>query len=483
MMREQEQLPQGWALCNLPDFVHLEMGQSPPSTTYNHEGIGLPFFQGKAEFGELYPKIDKYCSEPKKIAKAGATLLTVRAPVGPTNLAKVDCCIGRGLAGIHPLGKIESKFILLLMKSIEHDISGKGTGSTFKAINKTFLEELVFLLPPLNEQRRIVAKIEALFSELDKGVESLKTAREQLNTYRQAVLKHAFEGKLTEQWRQDNKDKLEPAEKLLARIKAERDDINDGKPISESIALPNEWVWGPVSALLAAPLSNGRSVKDRPGGFPVLRLTALKGTTLDLDEHKEGDWDSQEAQKYLVTEGDFFLARGNGSKSLVGNGVLAKNVNFEVAFPDTMIRIRLNCDYVDPDYLALIWNSRVLREQIEAAARTTAGIYKINQRHVSSFLLPLPSLSEQAEIVQRLEPAMSAINRIADDIDFNLQKSEALRQSILKKAFSGQLVPQDPSDEPASVLLERIRAENAALAKTKAKPRAKKKTRKRKSAA
>ena len=197
-------LPKGWAVCNLPEFVHLEMGQSPPSTTYNNEGKGLPFFQGKAEFGELYPTIDKYCSEPNKIAKAGATLLTVRAPVGPTNLAQVDCCIGRGLAGIHPMGGIESKFILLLMRSIEHEISGKGTGSTFTAINKTFLEDLVFALPPLNEQKRIVAKIEELFSELDSGIESLKTAREKLKIYRQAVLKNAFEGKLTKQWREDN---------------------------------------------------------------------------------------------------------------------------------------------------------------------------------------------------------------------------------------------------------------------------------------
>ncbi len=117
-----DNVPNGWKVCKLPDFTHIEMGQSPPSTTYNKNGIGLPFFQGKAEFTSLYPEIDKYCSEPNKVAKAGATLLTVRAPVGPTNLAQIDCCIGRGLAGIHPLCGIESKFILFLMRSIEHQI-------------------------------------------------------------------------------------------------------------------------------------------------------------------------------------------------------------------------------------------------------------------------------------------------------------------------------------------------------------------------
>ena len=198
------ELPTGWKICKLPEFTRIVMGQSPSSKTYNHNKIGLPFFQGKAEFGDIYPQVDKYCSEPNKIAEPGATLLSVRAPVGPTNLAKERSCIGRGLAAIHPKGDIEPKFVFYLFRSIEPDISDKGTGSTFKAVTKSFVEQLEFGLPPLDEQKRIVAKIEGLLSELDKGVESLKTAREQLKIYRQAVLKHAFEGKLTARWREEN---------------------------------------------------------------------------------------------------------------------------------------------------------------------------------------------------------------------------------------------------------------------------------------
>ena len=167
-------LPSGWERCKLPDIAHIVMGQSPDSKTYNYIGNGLPFFQGKAEFGDLFPTINLYCSQPNKIAKQGATLLSVRAPVGPTNLAKYECCIGRGLAAFHPCGGIEPKFILHLFRSMEPVLSGKGTGSTFKAVTKGFVEGLECNLPPLPEQRRIVAKIEELFSELDKGVESLK---------------------------------------------------------------------------------------------------------------------------------------------------------------------------------------------------------------------------------------------------------------------------------------------------------------------
>ena len=210
--------PYGWQRCFLPDFACIVMGQSPSSRTYNHSGDGIPFFQGKAEFGDLYPTVKVYCSRPQKVAKQGATLLSVRAPVGPTNLARRDCCIGRGLAGLHPCEEIEPKFLLYLFRNIEPVLSGKGTGSTFKAITKGFIEDLEFNLPPLAEQHRIVAKIEELFSELDKGVESLETARTQIKVYRQAVLKHAFKGKLTAQWREENKDKLETPEQLLTRI-------------------------------------------------------------------------------------------------------------------------------------------------------------------------------------------------------------------------------------------------------------------------
>ena len=112
--------------------------------------------------------------------------------------------------------------MLYLFRNVEPMLSNTGTGSTFKAIGKDFIESLKFDLPPLAEQRRIVAKIDELSSELDKGIESLKTARRQLEVYRQSVLKHAFEGKLTAKWRTENKDKLETPELLLARIKRQR---------------------------------------------------------------------------------------------------------------------------------------------------------------------------------------------------------------------------------------------------------------------
>ena len=221
------------------------------------------------------------------------------------------------------------------------------------------------------------------------------------------------------------------------------------------------WPSVQVRAILSAPLINGRSVKDKAGGFPVLRLTSLKRGKIILTESKDGNWTEDEARPFLVEQDDIFLARGNGSKKLVGLAGRVMDKPPRVAFPDTMIRIRLDTNTTRPDYFILVWNSWTLRSQIEAAARTTAGIYKINQDHVSGFLIPLPCLREQSEIVRILDAKLEAADNLDAEIDTALAHADALRQSILKEAFSGQLVPQDPNDEPASALLERIKAEQA----------------------
>lgn len=488
-----QELPLGWVLCRLPDFTHIEMGQSPPSETYNHDGIGLPFFQGKAEFTELYPQIDKYCSVPNKIAKAGATLLTVRAPVGPTNLAQVDCCIGRGLAGIHPEGGIDSKFILFLMRSIEHEISTKGTGSTFTAINKTFLEELTFVLPPLNEQKRIVAKIEELFSELDKGIESLKTAREQLKVYRQAVLKHAFEGKLTADWREKNKDKLESAEQLLIRIKREREEHyqqqlkeyaaaikawekngEKGKKPSKPSKpknftterstfsdVPNSWVWECIGNLnteiFDGPFGSNLKTSDYiDEGVRVIRLENIGQMEFIEDKYSYISEEKYESiKKHTVHPGDIIF-----SSFIIENirlVILPENIERAINKADCFC-VRVNGTLLRKDYLATFLLTRHAYKQIESEIHGI-GRPRINTTQLKSFLVPVCSSAEQDEIMAELSKTLSLILNAENTIDGELQKSEALRQSILKKAFSGQLVAQDPNDEPASVLLKRIRAE------------------------
>jgi type I restriction enzyme S subunit len=176
------------------------------------------------------------------------------------------------------------------------------------------------------------------------------------------------------------------------------------------------------------------------------------------------------ADELAIKDGDFFVARGNGSLHLVGRGTLAQPPAEQIVFPDTMIRLRISTPISIRKYVGTIWSSRVVRRQIEKKARTTAGIYKISQRDIDAFTIPLPPLAEQEQIMAEVERRLSLAQESESQLDANLKRSSRLRQSILKRAFEGKLVPQDPKDEPAIVLLERIKA-NKADTNEKAKPR------------
>ena len=176
----------------LKDCCQIIAGQSPESKYYNTNGEGLPFFQGKTDFGVLYPKVRMYCSQPSKIAEKDDILLSVRAPVGPTNLSPGKVCIGRGLTAIRPGKEVRLKYLLYFFRYYEAQLQRSGTGTTFKAITQNVVKNIEVPVPSIEEQERIVSKIEELFSKLDVSVAELQTAKEKLKVYRQAVLKEAF---------------------------------------------------------------------------------------------------------------------------------------------------------------------------------------------------------------------------------------------------------------------------------------------------
>jgi len=166
-------LNNNWQIVRIGNekYFTLIMGQSPPSRTYNIEKNGLPFFQGKAEFGDFYPTQKKYCTEPSRIAEIDDVLISVRAPVGPTNMANCKCSIGRGLAAIRCSEKVFPKFLLYALRSIERNIaeSVQGQGGGFTSIKKEQLKEIKIPIPPIEEQRRIVSRIEKLTSRVEKA--------------------------------------------------------------------------------------------------------------------------------------------------------------------------------------------------------------------------------------------------------------------------------------------------------------------------
>ncbi|GCL45276.1 restriction endonuclease subunit S [Microcystis aeruginosa] len=467
-------LPLGWKRVKLPYFCHLIMGQSPPSSTYNTQKIGLPFYQGKSEFGHIYPNPQKYCSKPNKIAEKGDILLSVRAPVGATNVCLEKSCIGRGLAALRPLENSSTKFIFFLFRYLEPILAKAGTGTTFKAINKDFLCQLELNVPPLPEQHRIVEKIEELFSELDDGVASLKKALEQLKTYRQAVLKWAFEGKLTEKWRNTHQDSLEDADTLLEQIKAERkrhyqQQLEDWKQALK------EWE------------NNGKETKkptkpQQPKDLPPLTKEELS----NLPSLPNGWMWVKIGNIYLVGTGVTPLKKKqeyytNGSISWVTSGAL--NDNFvrqasdyitELALSETNLKLypkhtllvalygegktRGKCSELlieattNQAIAAIVQNGLAeltrpflkwfLQKNYEAIRLKSSGGVQpnLNLSIIENTIFPFPSLQEQTQIVQEIESRLSVCDQLEATLTENLDKAEALRQSILKRAFEGKLV-------------------------------------------
>jgi len=167
LVLENDDLPDGWIKVHLEDMSTIILGQSPPSSTYNKERIGLPFFQGKADFGHVHPVARTWCDAPKKTSEKGDILISVRAPVGSTNIAVDACCIGRGLAAIRPLEMADTMYVFYYLRHLENHIAQQGTGTTFKAITGKQLRTIALSLPPVAEQKRIVSKIESIFSGID----------------------------------------------------------------------------------------------------------------------------------------------------------------------------------------------------------------------------------------------------------------------------------------------------------------------------
>jgi type I restriction enzyme S subunit len=182
-------------------------------------------------------------------------------------------------------------------------------------------------------------------------------------------------------------------------------------------------------------------VKDQPGGFPVLRLTALRNGTIDLQQRKEGAWTRADAERFLVRAGDFFVSRGNGSLDLVGRGGLVSVDPDEVAFPDTMIRIRPDIARIESKFLALAWTSPGIRRQIESSARTTAGIYKVNQTDLGDIAVPLPPPDEQRRIVDLLEDHLSRLDAADRGLSLSLAKLDGLREQAIRQAITAAHLP------------------------------------------
>ena len=381
-------------MMKLKDCCTIIAGQSPESKYYNTEGIGLPFFQGKADFGELYPKIRVYCSQPTKVAEKDDILLSVRAPVGPTNLAPCKVCIGRGLTAIRPSEVLLTRYVLLFFRYFEAQLASKGTGTTFKAITQDVVKNLEIPIPPLPEQERIVSRIEELFSQLDAGVETLNKTKAQLAVYRQAVLKEVFDSVTGKEYRIDDVCK----------------EIKVGIVIK-----PTQYY---VS-------SNGvcafRNANVRRGYIDDCDWVMIS---------KEGH---EKNRKSEVHTGDVLISRSGanlGMASAISEKFDGYNaIDVVIAVPDKNVIL--------PAYLAYYTNSPMGRSIVKKNERGAAQGH-LNVTVYGRLPIVVPTLSEQQNIISEIEGKLSICDSIEQTVETALQQAETMRQSILIDTFEGK---------------------------------------------
>ena len=452
-----------------------------PQKDYLSNGKFPVFDQGQAFVGG-------YTNDVSKVVECTLPVIVFGDHTRVVKLVKTEFAPGAdGVKILQPTQCFLPALLEYFVRFLVTKIPNNGYARHYQHLAKSLIP-----IPPYAEQRRIVAKIEELFSELDKGIESLKTAQAQLKVYRQALLKHAFEGKLTAQWRADNPDKLETAAALQQRIARERQaryqqQLADWqtagqagpkpktpKPLppltAEELAelpeLPVGWGWMKYGDLCSL-VRNGISAKpEGDSGTPIFRISAVRPMCFDMADIRYIDNSSGEFDAYRLERGDLVFTRYNGSRQYVG--VCAEYRSDEKRlFPDKLVQTRVSSRLLLTSFLEKALNSGASRAFVESKIRTTAGQSGVSGEDIKNIPVPVCCLVEQLEIVQELESKLSEADQLELTLTTALQQSEALRQSILKKAFSGQLVPQDPTDEPAASLLARIKAEQSAAPKAK----------------
>jgi len=398
-MMEQQlyELPEGWERSSLGDIPYLEiiMGQSPPSSTYNSQGNGLPFYQGKKEFGVEFPTPSVFCTEPKKIAEKGDILLSVRAPVGPTNFCAETSCIGRGLAAIRAAEDIlDPKFLRYYFLNFEKYIIEKGQGSTFSAISKKDIIALEIPLPLINEQKRIVAKLDALFTRIDTAISHLQETLELSKALFASETSRVFD-QISNKYGSANLSKLVQ--------------INSG------IALPKifkDWkLSGSIPFYKVAQMNNDdRVMKDALITFnPDVALTHRiklfpKGSVLIPTR---GGAILTEKKRILLEDASY-------DSNIMGLKADDKNITDEYLFR-FMLSVNLS-DYVD-----------------------TSSIPQINNKHIDQMQIPLAPIEEQRHIVAHLDALAERTRTLEAATQEKLDDLTALKASLLDVAFRGQL--------------------------------------------
>lgn len=493
------EFPEGWIKVPVDDVCKIVRGITFPTTDKRFEpSAGLiaclrtANVQANVEWDDLWfvpqhhVKNEEQLVAPDDILISTANSYELVGKVSRVTYTKFPSTLGAFISLLRAYKGVDAGFLYYQMSSENVQRSIREMSSTTTNISNVSgakLKTLELNLAPSIEQTRIVEKLEELLSDLDAGVAELKAAQKKLAQYRQSLLKAAVEGALTAEWRANNPP-VETGAQLLARILTERRTRWEAKqlakfkeqgktppkdwqskypePVQPDATnlqeLPEGWAWATVEQLGNVQLGRQRSPSKigKANPTPYIRAANITENGVDLSDVLEMEFSETEKETFALKVGDVLLTEASGSPAHVGRPAIWNQAECLYCFQNTVLRFSpegIGSDYAFYLFLAM--------QKLNVFSKLSGGV-GINHLSAGKFAklaVPLPPVAEQLALVATIKEQFSLCDEQFFTIQLSLKQSTAQRQNILRAAFAGQLVAQDPNDEPASVLLERIRAE------------------------
>jgi type I restriction enzyme S subunit len=496
-----EELPKGWIKTTLGEIAEPSRERALPREFPAMRYVGLEHVEPETMKLVGHRHARETRSSSVRFSKGDVLYGKMRPYLNKVWVAEFDGLCSAEFLVFPKREGLNSQFLAIRLNAEDFVTFSNGQISGERPrVNFEKLSGFSILLPPIAEQERIVAKLNAALSRVDRGKTAARRARERVQRYRATVLNAAVTGELTRAWREASGANVESSKSLLRRLlsarrtrweeaefkrlrkktKALKSDkwkaryAEPTRPNTNDLpTLPEGWIWISIDQLSWAS-SYGTSIKCTydARGPAVLRIPNIRNGELDFEDLKFAIQSQPFSAENFVAPGDLLLIRTNGSKELIGRAAVIKALpKKKSSFASYLIRFRLTADETIWSWVALAWDSDLLRSGIESRAATTAGQYNVSLSGLADLAVPLPPIAEQEEIIREVGRRLAAADRLTATLDRQLDHARVTRESLLREAITGRLTPQDPKDEPASLLLERIRLSLRAQAqKPKAKP-------------
>ena len=416
------EIPDSWEWVRITDLANITMGQAPKSNYVNTKKVGNEFHQGKSFFGKkIIQESDKYTELDNKLISPNSIVMAVRAPVGNVNITNRTIYVGRGLAGIEPFSGVDLNFLFSFLRTRKSSYETQATGSTFKAINGDIVRKTCVPLPPFDEQKRIVARLDQLMPLVDEYAEAydkLKKLDDGFNDkLKQSLLQYAMEGKLV---KQDPND--EPASVLLEKIAEEKARLIKEKKIKRTKKLPaitddekpfdipDSWEWVKLGEI-GNYIQRGRSPKyDKVNhNHPIISQKCIQWSGITLQDAKfitQEFFEKLENYRFVQKNDILWNSTGTGT---VGRANVVREAFEKVPVDSHVTLIRVNRN-VDPQFIYYYLISPIIQNNLDEYLTGTTKQKELGLNSILNVVLPIPPINEQKRIIAKLDQLMSTIH-------------------------------------------------------------------------